>query len=407
MKKLPKFVIHLDRLNSDISNVSFLLQKYEEDRKRARMEITGKSIPIQRRYLSDFSGKLFDEIARVATEEGADQFGNEFEGMQNYQYAEMTVDPSYQVFSIRLLGDVEKPLDKQKRYTIFCADNIFDPTTINIISNLRGISDGEAKDVINKNEDPNSKGKPTIKNVPGRGKLGKKSCKDEELEELEDLDDLREPVDKDSAVAEFDSDFDSEKDIDDEFDFEGPERKGSKKGIRYDKAKGTKKKSIARKPKGSKTTGARKKIEPREIESVLKPASLDFEAPYSPELVKVDQSIPCQICLGAIKTGLLAIKCKCGKLYHESCGVRVGECPKCSRKFKIEKLARQREEELLELEEFEESELTAEEYEKKKKDGEKAERERIAKLIRGIEDRLAAGEISEETYLILRKKYEE
>jgi uncharacterized membrane protein len=137
---------------------------------------------------------------------------------------------------------------------------------------------------------------------------------------------------------------------------------------------------------------------------VITPEELEPE--YEPELIKLeDRSVSCGICLGTIKAGLMAIKCKCGKLYHESCGVRVGECPKCDRKFKLEKLAKV-EEEMKELEEFEESELSTEDYEKKKEEKEKAERERIAKIIRGLEERLANGEISESTYLMLREKYE-
>ena len=74
----------------------------------------------------------------------------------------------------------------------------------------------------------------------------------------------------------------------------------------------------------------------------------------------------------------MAIKCKCCKLYHESYGVRVGEYPKCDRKFKLEKLAKIKEEE---MEELEESELSTEDFEKKKEEKENAERERISKLI--------------------------
>lgn len=182
MKNLPKFVIHLDRLNRDVSKVAFLLEKYEEDRKRARMEIAGKSIPLQVQYLRAFSGNLIDEITKAATSQGADPFENEFEGIQKYQYIEMTIDPSYQIFSVRLLGDVSKPIDRQKRYTIFCADNTIDPTTINIISNIRNISDGEAEDLLKTNQDPKSKGTPAIKNVPGRGGLIRKGCSDKEVE---------------------------------------------------------------------------------------------------------------------------------------------------------------------------------------------------------------------------------
>ena len=102
----------------------------------------------------------------------------------------------------------------------------------------------------------------------------------------------------------------------------------------------------------------------------------------------------------------MAIKCNCGKHYHESCGVRVGECPKCSRKFKIEKLAKLKDEDFEELEELEESELSADEFEKKKEEDKKLRREEFAEILKGLEKRLAKGEISESTYLMLREKYE-
>ncbi len=147
---------------------------------------------------------------------------------------------------------------------------------------------------------------------------------------------------------------------------------------------------------------------PRKPEKVIEPETIDTEHEYTPQLVKLeDKSVTCNICLGAIKTGLMAIKCWCGKYYHESCGVRVGECPRCERKFKIEKLADLKDEEVEELEEMEEAELSPEDFEKQKEEKKKAEREKFAEILNGLEVRLAKGEISEETYLILRKKYEE
>ncbi len=42
-------------------------------------------------------------------------------------------------------------------------------------------------------------------------------------------------------------------------------------------------------------------------------------------------SVRCHICLGTIKSGLPIVKCECGKTYHETCAIRVGECPNCGR----------------------------------------------------------------------------
>jgi parallel beta-helix repeat protein len=126
-----------------------------------------------------------------------------------------------------------------------------------------------------------------------------------------------------------------------------------------------------------------------------------------PELVKLEgKSVSCGICLGTIKAGLMAVKCKCGKYYHESCGVRVGECPKCDRTFILEKMAKVDEGDMEELEEIEESDLSPEEFEKQKEQKEKTKREKSAKILEKLEERLAEGEISEATYLMLREKYE-
>jgi hypothetical protein len=38
----------------------------------------------------------------------------------------------------------------------------------------------------------------------------------------------------------------------------------------------------------------------------------------------------CLICMGIIKHGLAMFVCKCNKVYHVSCGRRLGKCPHCS-----------------------------------------------------------------------------
>ncbi len=189
---------------------------------------------------------------------------------------------------------------------------------------------------------------------------------------------------------------------DDEYFFDDSEivTKAKKPGKGKMPKKGIKKGKLPKKGKL-----IEEELEEKEPDEIISPEFIDTDLAIEPELVKVKKSIPCGVCLGAIKTGLMAIKCQCGKYYHESCGIRVGECPRCERKFKLEKLAKL-EEDLKEIEEREESDLAPEEFEQKKEDTKKAKRERIARLIEGLEDRLAAGEISEETYITLRKKYE-
>ena len=46
-----------------------------------------------------------------------------------------------------------------------------------------------------------------------------------------------------------------------------------------------------------------------------------------------DKLKSCGICLGLIKPMLPIIKCKCGKIYHDTCASRVNLCPVCGKKL--------------------------------------------------------------------------
>ena len=70
-------------------------------------------------------------------------------------------------------------------------------------------------------------------------------------------------------------------------------------------------------------------MEPEEVETA-EAAELAEAIPEDvPILMTLAESATCNICLGAIKTGLPVVKCVCGKKYHESCATRVGACPSC------------------------------------------------------------------------------
>ncbi len=131
----------------------------------------------------------------------------------------------------------------------------------------------------------------------------------------------------------------------------------------------------------------------------------------SPTIIKLEtRSEKCGICLGAIKTGLTAIKCSCGKYYHEACGTRVGYCPSCDSEFAFEKAAIKDEgieDEAPELELPEDMEAYISKPKKSGKErGVKTAKDKSVEIIAGLDERLAKGEISEDTYLMLKKKYE-
>ena len=121
-----------------------------------------------------------------------------------------------------------------------------------------------------------------------------------------------------------------------------------------------------------------------------------------------EKSIPCGICLGTIKAGLLTIKCRCGKYYHDTCGIRLGECPRCDLKFDKEQLkmaleAAQAptEEDFSDMTEFQEP---FKEAEPTKPAGKTPKGELSPMEI--LKGRLAKGEIDLKTYNKLKKELE-
>ena len=138
---LPKFKIHLDRLNSDLDKVSALMERFESDRRSVNQHIVGKSLPAQTKFLQKFSIDLRTFIDRLANEQGRDVFGNEYKKWRDYDRIEVSIPPTYEVITFRLIGDIEKPAEEQIRYAIFCKKNELDPTTLNIVSDIRNIAD--------------------------------------------------------------------------------------------------------------------------------------------------------------------------------------------------------------------------------------------------------------------------
>ena len=54
--------------------------------------------------------------------------------------------------------------------------------------------------------------------------------------------------------------------------------------------------------------------------------------------VRVKGQTKCDVCLGVIKSDLPSVLCGCGKQYHNSCAVRVVNCPVCGRELGFSKL---------------------------------------------------------------------
>jgi hypothetical protein len=141
--KLPRFTIDLDKLPGDTLRVSLLLERFEFDRENSFSSLIGNDLKLQARFLKSFPSVLFDLIENLSSEQGEDEFGNKFTSIKDYDYVELLIDPSYSnIRSIRLLGNTLSPPEQRTRYAIFGPiPNRFDPTTINIVSDIKDLSE--------------------------------------------------------------------------------------------------------------------------------------------------------------------------------------------------------------------------------------------------------------------------
>ncbi len=65
------------------------------------------------------------------------------------------------------------------------------------------------------------------------------------------------------------------------------------------------------------------------------PVAPPVPAPVEKNIIpqKSTKMMVCSVCKGAIKPEVTILTCKCGRSFHESCALRIEECPMCSRKF--------------------------------------------------------------------------
>ena len=142
---------------------------------------------------------------------------------------------------------------------------------------------------------------------------------------------------EDWAVVDEDEEAAEEKPDDLEMEEEAaPPAKGKMPGVvRHGKPRKTKWPAKGKMPKKGKTPKAEAELEPEEDEFQVADEDMDEDlavaeaAPAVPLLTKLNESATCNICLGAIKTGLSVVQCTCSKKYHEACAGRVGVCPTC------------------------------------------------------------------------------
>lgn len=134
------FVLHMDRLDRDIDRVSNLMQgKYKRDMAIENKALLSHNLDLEATLLKLFRISLKAQISALIPSGSKDIFGNEFFGFDRYKFIEVTVSYDYKFYSsIRFLGD---RFDKEVRFAIYGMPVLQDPTTLNIVSEIRSLSD--------------------------------------------------------------------------------------------------------------------------------------------------------------------------------------------------------------------------------------------------------------------------
>lgn len=113
--------------------------KYVRDMAIAQKTLVSHSLALESALLRTFKIFLSTQVNSTVPVGTKDFFGNEFYGFNRYEFIEMTVSYDYKyISSLRFLGT---RFGKPVRYAIYGLPNVFDATTLNIVSEIRTISD--------------------------------------------------------------------------------------------------------------------------------------------------------------------------------------------------------------------------------------------------------------------------
>ena len=133
--------MHMPRLAVDAERVAHLMEtKYKTDMLLDNKILVSHNIELEAMLLRQFPLFFRGLIETAALIQPTDFFGNKYQGYDSYDYIEIIVSYDYTTLSsVRFLGTKDgKPI----RFAIYSLPNIiFDPTTLNIVSQIRNLSD--------------------------------------------------------------------------------------------------------------------------------------------------------------------------------------------------------------------------------------------------------------------------
>jgi len=135
------FVLDMNRLNTDVDKVAILMATtYVKNIAEDGKALASHSIEFEAILLKQFKTSLRKQIDLHAPESGTtDVFGNEYFGFERYDFIEISVSYDYQVYSsIRFLGSRR---NKPIRFALYGIPVNVDPTTLNIVSDIRSLSE--------------------------------------------------------------------------------------------------------------------------------------------------------------------------------------------------------------------------------------------------------------------------
>ena len=134
------FVLHMNRLDDDINKVAHLISsRYVRDMLVASKALLTHNLEMEARILQLFHLSFKSQVSRYAKIGSRDLFGNIFLGMDSYDFVEVTVSYDYKTLSsVRFL---RKGRTKDDRYAVYGVPILIDPTTLNIVSNIRELAD--------------------------------------------------------------------------------------------------------------------------------------------------------------------------------------------------------------------------------------------------------------------------
>lgn len=135
---MATFVIHLDRLQSDLNKLAEQLRYHEKKLLADNRRPTNYNLKTLIKNVENFKATFDAAITSAATEKPIDIYGSSFLSPLAYKYAEVTFTNQARLDTIRLLGTI---LSSRSPVRFFISDikNDFDITVLQLVADIREI----------------------------------------------------------------------------------------------------------------------------------------------------------------------------------------------------------------------------------------------------------------------------